>query len=171
MSRVAIAVVMALLLPGSVGAQRVSQEEKEDFRMMFEELMYERLEELNDEEGVELVPVGELWVDYLPKGPGKPSLEARMDRRFDGGDGQYLVLGLCDEDCPDIDLHLWDPQKKGAPPVLSDTEPDAEPLLVSGIFDDGLIDGKEYSIDLRMFDCQVEYCFFAVGVFRFEEAQ
>jgi len=170
MLRVAVAVVAGLLLSAPVHAQDV--EEREEFRAMFEGLMRERLEEL-EEEGVSVQPVsGDLWIDYLspPAGEGEQREETF---HFSGGaEGQYLVMALCDGDCSDIDLHLWraDDDPDVDEPLLSDTEEDREPLLLSGLFDDELEDG-EYKVQIQMYDCQAAYCYFAVGIYGLQEQE
>lgn len=161
MSKVAVAVLAGLLLVGPAGAQE--SEERAQFKEMFEELMAERVAELA-EEGVRLKKMHDLWVDSLHPGLKADHAVARKKFRFSGGaDGKYVLVAFCDEDCYDIDLHLWrEGQAKG--PRLSDTEEDAEPLLVSGLFDRGLEDG-DYQVEVRMYDCRTYYCYFAVGLY------
>jgi len=176
MWRVAVAVVAGLFLLAPAAAQ-VAQEavdaEKEEFTAIFEDRMAERLGELR-EEGVSLERIGELWVDHLDAGTDGEGASAREVFTFSGGkDGQYLVMALCDYDCSDIDLHLYgngqgvDAKEE---PLESDTEEDAEPLLLPGLLGEPLED-DDYEVEIRMYSCEEVYCYFAVGIYRLQEDQ
>ena len=169
MLRVAASVLAGLLLVAPVFAEQELESEARGFREMFEDLMERRVDEL-ESGGSRLVPIQEdLWVGRLDASRDDEGERATREFRFSGGRGQYVVMGLCDEDCGDIDLHLWDTGKvRGESPRLSDIEPDAEPLLISGVLGDDLVDG-DYEIEIQMFECRAEYCYFAVGLYRLVE--
>jgi hypothetical protein len=69
----------------------------------------------------------------------------------------YVVVAVCDVDCSDIDLHLYSPS--GAQ-VASDTETDDVPVLQL----DG-VQGGRYRLEVGMYSCSQEPCFYAVGVY------
>ena len=133
--------------------------------------MAARLAELS-QEGVSLGPIGEVWVDYLdPAADGRAYKHKEFP--FSGGkDGQYVVMALCDEFCSDIDLLLYprggvDAQAK---PLQADTETDAEPLLLPGLLGPPLEDG-DYDVEVRMYSCEEVYCYFAVGLYGFQDLE
>lgn len=71
---------------------------------------------------------------------------------------KYLVVGLCDEACSDIDLEVWD----GEGFVLAcDTLDDAIP-----IFDYQPDEAGRHLVGVRMIVCESEPCVFAVGIYR-----
>jgi hypothetical protein len=71
---------------------------------------------------------------------------------------EYLIKGICDSDCGDMDLYLYD---RGDGLVDSDTLPDADPLISLGPGHDGM-----YTIRATMPGCSVEPCYYAVQVFQ-----
>jgi hypothetical protein len=85
----------------------------------------------------------------------------------------YLLFALCDEDCSDIDLLLYD---QNGEEVDSDTAEDALPILELTIGGDGalmepspsseiLLDDPELTAELYMVSCQSSYgCYYAVAL-------
>ncbi|UCC73192.1 MAG: caspase family protein [Gemmatimonadota bacterium] len=69
----------------------------------------------------------------------------------------YILVGVCDNDCPDIDLMLRDP---GGNEVDSDYEEDAVPML-----EVTPTSTQSYTVHVYMADCSSEPCFYGVGVF------
>lgn len=69
----------------------------------------------------------------------------------------YLVLGVCDNDCPDIDLMLLD---ASGSEVGSDYQEDAYPMVE-------VTPGwtASYQVHVYMADCDAEPCFYGVGLF------
>lgn len=165
MRRVAFFFLMAWCVLLAPGLAQEADEERESFKRYFEDLLRQRVAELSGEGGGIPVQLEELWVDRLPK---EGSDRARKPHTLTGGDGEYVVLALCDPDCTDIDLHLWRRGEEGEAPLLSDVEDDDQPLLVSGLFGGDLDDGV-YTVEVRMIECGAEYCYFAVGTYRMDE--
>lgn len=70
---------------------------------------------------------------------------------------QYAIVGVCDEDCSDIDLRLFD---EDGDEVDSDVETDDNPVVQVSPRDSG-----KYRIKVIMADCRTSPCFYGVGVF------
>ncbi len=70
---------------------------------------------------------------------------------------EYRVLGVCDQDCDDLDLRLFDP---GGTEVDSDLLRDAVPLLEISPSTSG-----EYRVAVLMVGCSIEPCGFRVATF------
>lgn len=89
------------------------------------------------------------------------SLNSDSDRdqwiTLKGGE-EYALLGVCDEECNDIDLFLYD--EKGNE-IDSDTASDDVPVVVVNPSR-----SARYRVHLSMFDCDVEPCLYAVGLYR-----
>ena len=91
--------------------------------------------------------------------PGSLSANSDFDHwiTLDGGE-ERAVLAVCDEDCSDIDLYLYD---EGGVLIDSDTSTDDVPVL--------LVTPPRrtrYRVQVTMYDCEVEPCFYAVGVYQ-----
>jgi hypothetical protein len=71
-----------------------------------------------------------------------------------------LIYGLCDMDCLDLDIAV---AGSDGEVIWVDEDPDAEPVA---FFTPA--DGGEHSITVSMYDCQIEPCYFAVGVMALE---
>ena len=89
------------------------------------------------------------------------SLDADSDEDYwvtvQGGQ-EYAFLGVCDIDCSDIDLYVYD--EKGGE-VGSDATADDVPVVhVSPRT------RTSYRVRVDMFDCDVEPCFYAVGLYQ-----
>ena len=76
---------------------------------------------------------------------------------MDGGTA-HTLLGVCDEDCSDIDLYLYD---EGGVLIDSDASTDDVPVLLVTPPRRG-----RYRVQVTMYDCQVEPCFYAVGLYQ-----
>jgi hypothetical protein len=75
-----------------------------------------------------------------------------------GGGADYALVAVCDEDCGDMDLAIYDPSGNL---VAEDTETDAVPVLeITGAR------SGEYRIEVRMYQCSSEPCFYAMGLFK-----
>jgi hypothetical protein len=73
------------------------------------------------------------------------------------GGNSYLVLGACDGDCQDIDIRLYD---ENGNEIDSDTSDDDIPAL------EGVVETTaRFSIQVEMYACNVEPCYFGLGVF------
>jgi hypothetical protein len=75
---------------------------------------------------------------------------------FDEG-YEYKVVGVCDQDCTDLDLALFDEYDE---PVASDVLDDDLPVL------DVIGEYGEYWISAHMYECQRAPCVFGIAVFR-----
>ncbi|HYO47549.1 MAG TPA: hypothetical protein VEY33_12765 [Gemmatimonadota bacterium] len=80
-----------------------------------------------------------------------------LDLDLDLG-GEYLIAGVCDQDCSDLDLELTDEQ--GAI-LFTDEMDDDEPVLQFTSPADGL-----HTIWVTMYACSVEPCSFAYKAYR-----
>lgn len=88
------------------------------------------------------------------------SLAAEDDEYFPFdfvGHRDYVIAGICDSDCRDLDLVLYDDNDNV---IAADREPDAEPVLTLRA---GLT--GRYYIEAVMASCSVDPCFYAVQVF------
>ena len=73
------------------------------------------------------------------------------------GAGDYVIMGACDEDCDDVDLFLY----VGDSEIDSDVDVDDFPTLSVDLAASG-----RYRIAVSMYGCDVEPCWYAVGVYR-----
>ena len=88
------------------------------------------------------------------------SLEEGDDEYFEFefvGHRDYVVVGICDNDCSDLDLLLYDYDDNV---IMQDVDPDDEPVLVIPAGRSGT-----YYIEAAMPSCSVEPCYYAVQVF------
>jgi hypothetical protein len=69
----------------------------------------------------------------------------------------YAIVGVCDNDCSDVDLYLRDGEDTD---IVSDTEVDDFPLLQVVAQYTG-----DHWLRVRMYDCEVEPCRYGVAVF------
>ena len=74
---------------------------------------------------------------------------------------EYRMVGVCDQDCFDLDLALFDPSGNE---VASDFFEDAAPVLAHLPDTTG-----EYQVEVIMVSCEVEPCAFRVATFAREE--
>ena len=81
---------------------------------------------------------------------------ARRDIRLRGG-RSYAILGACDEDCDDLDLYLFDDD---GDEIDSDLATDDFPILRYTPRRSG-----DYRLRIRMYNCNREPCYFAVGIY------
>ena len=70
----------------------------------------------------------------------------------------YDIWGVCDDDCADVDLRIY--SEADGILVAEDLETDDTPLGVVEPERDG-----RYTIELDMYDCSIEPCFFGIGIF------
>jgi hypothetical protein len=81
---------------------------------------------------------------------------AAYDVQFTEGT-QYMILGVCDNDCTDIDLVL----KRGTTTIVEDRERDDTPLLtLPRITRSGAL-----RLEIVMFRCASEPCRYGIGIF------
>ena len=71
---------------------------------------------------------------------------------------EYVVVGVCDTDCSDVDLVLYD--SRGAV-YDSDTELDDFPILRFRPSYSG-----HFSLEVRMYDCRTSVCYYGFSVYR-----
>jgi len=119
-----------------------------------------RLEERRGQEEAEegaLVSIWEARIDVLGE---DESLRFEFEEpelvREGTADQEFVVLAVCDDDCADVDLYIWN-QKGGE--VGSDIEVGPLPVIVTPDLETG------YSIEVYMAECAVAPCYFAVGIF------
>jgi hypothetical protein len=70
---------------------------------------------------------------------------------------EYRVVGVCDQDCNDLDLILFDPN--GAT-VAEDTSTDDHPLLTLQPAMTG-----NYTVEVRMYHCAIAPCYYALALY------
>lgn len=69
----------------------------------------------------------------------------------------YALVAVCDEDCSDIDLRLFDPD---GDEVDSDVQTDDTPIVQAAPRNTG-----KYRVKVIMASCSTSPCFYGVGVF------
>lgn len=74
-----------------------------------------------------------------------------------GSPGNFLLLGLCDADCPDLDLKIYD--SRGAL-VGQDTEVDSTPIVEFYAPTRG-----DYTLEVLMYRCTTEPCRYGVRLY------
>ncbi|HYK05461.1 MAG TPA: hypothetical protein VE974_27160 [Thermoanaerobaculia bacterium] len=72
-------------------------------------------------------------------------------------DVEYRIVAVCDHDCGDIDIRLFD---ENANEVAKDTENDDVPVVSITPRWTG-----RFKIHIRMYDCKVSPCFYGIGIF------
>ncbi len=76
------------------------------------------------------------------------------------GPGSFTVLGVCDNDCTDIDLTLYDMDGNE---IDTDVEIDDFPIVETPRLASGL--RQRFRVEISMFECGASPCRYAVGVF------
>ena len=69
----------------------------------------------------------------------------------------YTIIGVCDEDCGDIDLAIYD-EKDSL--VDEDVMEDDYPIVNASPAKDEL-----FTVDVDMYECDVEPCYFGIAIF------
>lgn len=71
--------------------------------------------------------------------------------------GDYRVVGVCDRDCADLDLVVFDPQGTA---VAQDTSSDSQPVV-------GIQPGYPgtFTVQVQMYNCSVEPCYYALALY------
>jgi hypothetical protein len=70
---------------------------------------------------------------------------------------EYLIVGVCDNDCTDVDLSVLDGRGNV---IVKDEEVDDTPVTRFRVTSSGT-----FSIEVTMADCKDEPCFFGFGLF------
>lgn len=70
----------------------------------------------------------------------------------------YTIVGVCDNDCDDIDLYIYDDD---GDEIDSDVSTDDVPVLTLSPRRSG-----EFRVRVRMYNCSTEPCYYAFGVYR-----
>ncbi len=70
---------------------------------------------------------------------------------------EYRIVSFCDEDCTDIDLYLTDENDNE---IDEDVSTNRVPIIECEPAWTG-----EFNIRVRMYECEVEPCYFGIGVF------
>ncbi len=69
---------------------------------------------------------------------------------------EHAIMAVCDSDCTDIDLILYEDGVE----VDFDREPGTVPIII------GVPDRAYYEVEVFMYGCSVEPCYYGVGLFR-----
>jgi hypothetical protein len=80
-----------------------------------------------------------------------------VDIEMEGGT-DYVVLGVCDNDCPDLDLTLYDENGKQ---VSEDVQTDAFPVVQASPRNNAT-----YRVKATMANCTANPCWFAISVYK-----
>ena len=75
------------------------------------------------------------------------------------GGVEYLITGVCDQDCSDLDLYLH--QSDGFQSLASDVEVDDVPIIMYTAPHTG-----GYLLGISMEDCEASICYFGVRVYQ-----
>lgn len=97
------------------------------------------------------VKLGSTWIDELEEDDDKYITLQLYDNV------EYVAVAVCDEDCSDIDLVLYDEYDR---PIARDISTDDYPVI-SGVPD---YDG-EYYLEAQMADCHARTCAFGVAIY------
>lgn len=97
------------------------------------------------------VKLGETWVDDLSEGDDM-YVELEMFQDY-----EYIAVGVCDNDCGDIDLLIFDARDRE---VASDISDDDVPVLHGSPDYDGT-----YFLEAQMHDCNTRTCAFGVAIY------
>lgn len=104
------------------------------------------------------------WLDYLTSFYGSAETGGTASHYIDLEFGyEYLFVAVCDQDCTDVDLLLYDPA--GAL-VTSDTSVNAYPDLTvanAEIYFEVEATGA-YRLDVKIYGCQASTCYYGVDV-------
>ena len=138
----AVAAVAALVTTGAAVAQSAEYNRQLDVQLREARQLY--------------LPAGQ----RLVRGPLGGSLEqgGSINYTFQFTRGvRYTVLGVCDNDCTDLDMVMTDPQgRQVAEDVLTDDKPvNSVTAAVSG----------RYRVRVSMASCSTEPCFFAIAAY------
>jgi hypothetical protein len=69
----------------------------------------------------------------------------------------YVLVGVCDSDCSDLDLTLLDGAGEF---VVEDTEVDDAPVIEFTVTKSG-----EFTLPVTMFECSADFCYFGLALF------
>jgi hypothetical protein len=69
----------------------------------------------------------------------------------------YALMAVCDVDCSDIDLSLFDGM---GDLIVEDTEIDDAPVIEFTV-----TSGGDFTLDVAMFECSTEPCYYGVALF------
>jgi len=110
----------------------------------------------------QLVVAGALYVaqGYRLVNMACSSLREGSRESFDSsirGGSDVVYVGFCDDDCPDMDLRLY----LNGSEVARDTAADAFPVIRHS----PSWGSENYRLEVSMYRCRVEPCYFAVGMF------
>jgi hypothetical protein len=110
----------------------------------------------------QLDAAGEVWSNdgfTLVRDPHKGYLENEKKERISftlRGGVSYRFLGVCDNDCDDLDLTLYDPRGKT---VAQDVATDDYPVLEITPEETGV-----YQVEIHMVNCSISPCYYGLGL-------
>lgn len=143
---------MRLFLTAMVGMALIagaSPATAQDWEKVMQTRLKARVEQLQKEEGATLSPIGgAMWIGSLGE-------DESYVQEFDLTP-RHVVVAVCDPDCEDIDLYLYDGDGEE---VDADTEEGAKPVVF------GPRGGGPHEIELYMVTCGAPPCYYAFGVF------
>jgi hypothetical protein len=94
--------------------------------------------------------------DEFVTGDLRQGQDEEFELELQGGK-TYIIVGVCDGDCSDLDMALSTTSGEG---VDSDYEEDDVPMVMVEV-----AQGATYTLMVRMAACSIEPCGFGVGVF------
>jgi len=146
----AVGIVLLLVVPAAAGAQNAAPS---DYFGHIAQSKMQRLTAPWLARGFE--PIGELRIGVLAQ-RDRDSLAVQLEQGR-----QYAALGVCDEDCGDIDLHLFDATEKE---IAFEAAANSRSLLrVTSA------DGGAYRLEVVMMQCSTPPCYYAVQLLRGRE--
>ena len=143
LARASVAAVLALGTPG------VAWTQQSHFTRLAQDALRSAVASWS---GRGFVPIGALWVGTLAARE-RDSLALQLESR-----GEYVVLGMCDEDCGDLDLRLDGPDDKQ---VAFDAKSNARPVVGLTAPSDGI-----YRLQVVMLECSTPPCYYGVQLLR-----
>lgn len=69
----------------------------------------------------------------------------------------YVLVGVCDVDCSDLDLTLFDDMSNL---IVEDTLVDDAPVIEFEVLESG-----QFSLDVMMYECSADICYYGVALF------
>jgi hypothetical protein len=132
----------ALLLPSAAQAQDSKWEQQVNDQL-------KRAGSFLSDKGFEMTHV-------LKAGSLRDDASEYLTLELDAGKS-YAVVGVCDEDCTDMDLQLFNPEGQQ---VDSDMQTDDVPIV-----DAQPTQSARYRVKVLMAACSTSPCFYGVGVF------
>jgi hypothetical protein len=143
--------------PVSTFGNATPSNEIEELVLSYLEDSYQGIKEMLEEEGGEVDPSFHSFLGSLSASEREAVSLALPETE------NLLFLGVCDDDCSDLDLALRDASDNL---LDEDIDPDSYPIVVLEQVSQA---PGNVTVEVSMATCTVEPCYYAVGVFRVEQ--